>query len=74
MYKQKALLSALLLCFAGLSAFPQDSPLKVEVKLAQTAVKSNVEFLVSMAIINTTNEEQFLKVWACGFSDRKSVV
>jgi hypothetical protein len=70
MRKVRLILSALLLCFAGLTAFPQDSPTQLEIKLAQTAVTNNEEFSVSTAIRNTGSEEQVLEIWACGYPNR----
>jgi len=68
MNKRIVLLSALLLCFAGLTAFPQDSPTQLEIKLAQTTVKNNEDFSLSAIIHNTGNEEKVIRVWSCGHS------
>jgi hypothetical protein len=65
------MLSALLLCFAGLAAFGQDPTLKVELIAAQAKVNNYEPFSVSTAIRNTGTEEQLLKVWSCSYGERR---
>lgn len=67
MFKLKGILSALLLCFAGLAGHGQDSPLKVEIKSAQAKVNNYEAFSVSTVIRNTGTEEQLLKAWSCSY-------
>lgn len=68
MFKHHVLHSAMLLSFMGLAAYCQDSPLKAEIKLAQTSVKNNEMFFLSAAIRNISGEEQTIVVWTCGYS------
>jgi hypothetical protein len=79
MKETKALFGVLLLCFAGSVACghiggqrrdsargdAQPSPLKVEIKPAQTVVKNNEDFSVVTSIRNTSSEEQELMVSYC---------
>lgn len=79
MGKHKVLLGALLFCFAESVACGhigsqsrdfargdvQPSPLKVEIKQAQTAVKNNEDFSVVASIRNVSSEEQELMVSYC---------
>jgi hypothetical protein len=68
MYKLEGVLCALLLCFARLASYGQDSPLKVELKPAHTTVNNYQPFQVATAIRNTGAAEQLLDVWSCSYS------
>lgn len=68
MGKHRVLFSALIFCFAALSASGQESPLKVEIKLAQTAVKNGEDFSAPTTIRNTGSDEQVFGVWDCGYA------
>jgi hypothetical protein len=63
----KLILAALLLSVFGLAAYGQDSPFKVEIKLAQTKVNNYEPFSVATAIRNTSTAEQTLEVWSCSY-------
>ena len=67
MCRYKQLLGVSMLCIAGLSAFGQVSPIEVEVKVVQAAVKENETFSVSTAIYNTGSVGEVLKVWTCSY-------
>lgn len=67
MEKHKVIFGLLLFCFGGLAVYGQSSPLKVEIKLAQTAIKNNEKFTLSATIHNTGNDEQEFEVWTCGY-------
>ncbi len=53
---------------AGLT-MAQVSPLKVEIKLTQTAVKNDETFSVYTALRNSGSEVRVLEVWSCGYND-----
>jgi hypothetical protein len=67
MYKRIGTFSVLLFCFAGMAAYGQDSPFKVEIKLAQTQVNNYEAFSVATAIRNASAEEQTLDIWSCSY-------
>jgi len=67
MCKHKMLFLALLFCFRGLASQGQSSPIKVEIKVAQTSVKDNEAFSVSTELRNTGQEEKLLQVWSCSY-------
>jgi hypothetical protein len=67
MYKHKGIVSALLVSFAGLIAFGQESPLKVEIKLAHATANNYEPFSVATAIRNTGTEDQTVDVWSCSY-------
>ena len=67
MFKHKGKVIALLCCVAGLIAYGQDSPLKVEIKLAHAAVNNFEPFSVATSIRNTGKEEQTLDIWSCSY-------
>jgi hypothetical protein len=46
----------------------QGSPIKIEIKPAQTAVKNNEDFSVDITIRNTSSVEQLLEVMSCSYS------
>lgn len=61
-------MSTLLVCFAGLTALGQDSPLKVEIKPAQTAARNNERFSVATVIRNTGKIDQALAILDCCYA------
>ncbi len=67
MLKHSVWASALLICFAGLGSYGQSSPLRAEIKSTRTAVRNSELFFVSSTIRNTSNKEQSIVVWACGY-------
>jgi hypothetical protein len=78
MRKIKVLISALLLCFAAVVAYSQDTSLKVEIKTLQTTVKYHKKFSVATIIRNVSKKEQSLVAWTCSYpaqwtSDNPSV-
>ncbi|MGB9407374.1 MAG: hypothetical protein WCA89_07545 [Terracidiphilus sp.] len=68
MNKRKMLFGLLLFCIGGLAVYGQPSPLKVEIKPAQTVVKNNEVFSVDTTIRNTSSAEQSLQVLYCCYS------
>jgi hypothetical protein len=67
MCKQMGMLSALLLCFAGLAAYGQDSPIQVEIKPSQTKVNNYETFSVATEMRNTSTDEQSIELWSCSY-------
>lgn len=68
MNTRKTLFATLLLCFGGLAAYGQSSPIVAEIRPAQASVKNNEDFSVSTSLRNTSNSEQSLEVLYCGYS------
>ncbi len=68
MPKYKALLGTLLFYLAGWAAYGQGPSWKVEIKLAQTLVKSGENFSVVTAVRNTGTSEESLIVWDCSYA------
>jgi hypothetical protein len=50
-----------------LAAYGQDSPFKVEIKLAQPKVNNYESFSVATAIRNMSSVEQSLDIWSCSY-------
>jgi len=64
-WKRRSLIAALF-C-AGIAACGQDSPTRVEIKVAQSTVKNNQEFLVSTTLRNVGTDEQSMRIWSCSY-------
>src|SRR5271167_4962264 len=60
----------LLAIFAQVAAYSQDLPIRVEIKVAQLAVKNDDEFPVSTTIRNMSAEEQSLQIWSCSYPEQ----
>lgn len=67
MFRHKGKLVALLCCVSGLIAYGQDSPLRVEIKLAHAAVNNFEPFSVATSIRNVSKEVQTLDIWSCSY-------
>lgn len=64
--RRNALLMVMLF-FAGMAAYGQDLPIRVEINVAQLTVKNNQEFPVSTTIRNVGRAELSLQIGSCSY-------
>jgi len=69
MRNRKMLFATFLLCLSALTAYGQSSPITVEIKPAQTAVKEGQDFSVSTVLRSTGTEVQVMRRDTCGYGD-----
>jgi hypothetical protein len=58
------------LSLTGMTSRGDDLPMRVEIKLAQLAVRNNEEFSVSTVVRNISGGAQSLQVWSCSYSEQ----
>jgi len=69
-WKKRALILILVLFFAGMATYGQDSPTRAEIKVAQSTVKNNEEFSVYTSIRNVGRDEQSVPLWSCSYPEQ----
>lgn len=65
--RRGALLVLMLFLFIGMAAYGEDCPMRVGIRVTQSTVNNNGEFLVSTTIRNVSRDEQSLEVWSCSY-------
>ncbi len=51
------------------TSYAQESALRVEIKSEQRSVKTGESFEVTTQIVNISQKDQHLQIWACSYSD-----
>jgi hypothetical protein len=63
-------LPIVMLLFVGIAAYGEDLPVTVEIRVAQSTVKKNQEFLVSTTVRNVGKDEESLQIWSCSYPEQ----